>query len=184
MAFAIGQRPLRWGPRPIFDVNISLPRRPRQKRPAIEPAKLRVRELSTRSTRSRRKRYSEGRFRTSARAMIPTSTISPPVEIGLRLTGVWPNSSILFRLLWTTVMGTGLIFQYHYLLTHFSANDLSNLIDGLSTTLPYNLLFFKLIVLWVNNRYVISRRVPIIFRNTRVFRVLRGGFVGSVERSI
>lgn len=89
------------------------------------------------------------------RVMIPISTVSRPVEIGLRLTGIWPNSSILFRLLWTLVMGTGLIFQYHYLLTHFSTEELPNLIDGLSTTLPYSLLFFKLIVLWVNNQYVL-----------------------------
>ncbi|KAL6254522.1 hypothetical protein P5V15_014575 [Pogonomyrmex californicus] len=84
--------------------------------------------------------------------MIPTSTVSRPVKIGLRLTGIWPNSPIFFRLLWTSVMGTGLIFQYHYLLTHFSTKELPNLIDGLSTTLPYSLLFFKLVVLWVNNR--------------------------------
>ncbi|XP_018348722.1 PREDICTED: uncharacterized protein LOC108752420 [Trachymyrmex septentrionalis] len=88
--------------------------------------------------------------------MIPTSTVSRPVEIGLRLTGIWPNSSIFFRLLWTLVMGTGLIFQYHYLLIHFSIKELPNLIDGLSTTLPYNLLFFKLVVLWVNNRLFID----------------------------
>ncbi|KAL0120392.1 hypothetical protein PUN28_008220 [Cardiocondyla obscurior] len=84
--------------------------------------------------------------------MVLTSTVSRPVEIGLRLTGIWPNSSILIRLFWTVIMGIGLIFQYRYLLTHFSTKELPNLIDGLSTTLPYNLLFFKLIVLWVNNR--------------------------------
>ncbi|XP_070150830.1 uncharacterized protein [Polyergus mexicanus] len=84
--------------------------------------------------------------------MVVTSTVSRPVEIGLRFTGIWPNSSINFRLLWSTVMGTGLIFQYQYLLTHFKIEELPNLIDGLSTTLPYNLLFFKLIILWINNR--------------------------------
>ncbi|XP_014473880.1 PREDICTED: odorant receptor 4-like [Dinoponera quadriceps] len=88
--------------------------------------------------------------------MIPTSTLSRPVKIGLRLTGVWPNSSVLFKLLWTSVMGTILIFQYHYILNHFSSDDLSNLIDGLSTTLPYSLLFFKLVVLWINNRVFID----------------------------
>ncbi|XP_011694617.1 PREDICTED: odorant receptor 13a-like [Wasmannia auropunctata] len=88
--------------------------------------------------------------------MYPTSTVSRPVEIGLRLTGIWPDSSIFFRLLWTLVMGTGLIFQYHYLLIHFSTKELPNLIDGLSTTLPYNLLFIKLVVLWVNNRIFID----------------------------
>jgi len=87
--------------------------------------------------------------------MIPTSTVTRSVEIGLHLTGIWPNSCILFRLLWSAVMGTGLIFQYYYLLTHFSVEELPNLIDGLSTTLPYSLLFFKLIVLWINNRYVL-----------------------------
>lgn len=87
-------------------------------------------------------------------AMIPTSTVSPPVKIGLRLTGIWPNSSVLFKLLWTSVMGIGLIFQYRYIFNHFNTNDLSNLIDGFSTTLPYNLLFFKLVVLWIKNRYV------------------------------
>lgn len=89
------------------------------------------------------------------RVMIPTSTVSRTVEIGLRLTGIWPNSSIFFRLLWILVMGTGLIFQYHYLLIHFNTKELPNLIDGLSTTLTYSLLCFKLIVLWMNNRYVL-----------------------------
>ncbi|KAG5318774.1 OR4 protein, partial [Pseudoatta argentina] len=84
--------------------------------------------------------------------MIPTSTVSRSVEIGLHLTGIWPNSSIFFKLLWILVMGIGLIFQYYYLLTHFSTKELPNLIDGLSTTLPHSLLFFKLIVLWVNHR--------------------------------
>lgn len=88
-------------------------------------------------------------------AMIPTSTVSQSIKIGLRLTGIWPNSSIFFRFFWTIVMATGLIFQYQYLLNHFSTSeDLSNFLDGLSTTLPYNLLLLKLIILWRNNRYV------------------------------
>lgn len=98
--------------------------------------------------------------------MMPTSTISRPVEIGLRLTGIWPNSPILFRLLWTIVMGTGLIFQYKYILSHFSTTELSNLIDGLSTTLPYNLLFFKLITLWVKNRYAYSSCIFLLCWNS------------------
>jgi len=88
-------------------------------------------------------------------AMIPTSTVSRLIEIGLRLTGIWPKSSIFFRLLWTLVMGTGLIFQYYYILMHFSVEELPNLIDSLSTALPYSLFFFKLIILWTNNRYVL-----------------------------
>ncbi|KAL0111039.1 hypothetical protein PUN28_012798 [Cardiocondyla obscurior] len=84
--------------------------------------------------------------------MIPSSTVCRPIEIGLRLTGIWPNSSILFKLVWILVMGIGLIFQYHYVLTHFNTKELPHLIDGLSTTLPHSLLFFKLIVLWLNNR--------------------------------
>ncbi|EGI58891.1 Odorant receptor 2a [Acromyrmex echinatior] len=44
------------------------------------------------------------------------------------------------------------IVTYYYLLTHFSTKELPNLIDGLSTTLPHSLLFFKLIVLWANHR--------------------------------
>ncbi|XP_011155606.1 odorant receptor 82a [Solenopsis invicta] len=84
--------------------------------------------------------------------MIPTSTVSQPVEIGLRIIGIWPNSSILFRLLWTLGIGTSLTFQYYYFLTHFSTEELPNLIDSLSTILPHSLLFFKLFVLWINNR--------------------------------
>ncbi|XP_012063162.1 PREDICTED: odorant receptor 4-like [Atta cephalotes] len=96
-------------------------------------------------------------------AMIPISTVSRSVEIGLHLTGIWPNSSIFFKLLWTLVMGIGLIFQYYYLLTHFSTKELPNLIDGLSTTLPHSLLFFKLIVLWVNHR--IFKNILIVMSN-------------------
>ncbi|EFN71830.1 Odorant receptor 2a [Camponotus floridanus] len=76
------------------------------------------------------------------------STTLPYSLLCLKLIILWLNQ----RLLWSIVMGTGLIFQYRYLLTHFSIEELPNLIDGLSTTLPYTLLFFKLIILWINNR--------------------------------
>ncbi|XP_032669846.1 odorant receptor 22c-like [Odontomachus brunneus] len=88
--------------------------------------------------------------------MIPTSTVSQQAKIGLQLTGVWPNSSVLFKLLWTSIMIIALIFQYRYVLYHFNTDDLPHLIDGLSTTVPYSLLFFKLIVLWIKNRVFID----------------------------
>ncbi|XP_076666637.1 odorant receptor 13a [Andrena cerasifolii] len=45
-------------------------------------------------------------------------------------------------------MTTAQIFQYWYLSTHFNFDNLANLVDSVSTTLPYSLLYFKLITFW------------------------------------
>lgn len=83
-----------------------------------------------------------------------TSTISLPVEIGLRFIGMWPDSAYA-TLYWLTYMATMVIVQYYqytYVLTHFDLSDISLLMDCLGLTLAYTLAFVKLFALWWNRR--------------------------------
>ncbi|XP_012346812.2 odorant receptor 63a-like isoform X2 [Apis florea] len=82
--------------------------------------------------------------------MIPIKSISHPIVIGLRLTGIWPKSSyeIIVRFIWVIIMMCAQIFQYRYIINHIDLDNLADLIDSVSTTLPYSLLCFKLISFW------------------------------------
>lgn len=82
--------------------------------------------------------------------MIPIKSISHPIVIGLRLTGIWPKSSyeIIVRFIWVIIMMCAQIFQYRYIINHIDLDNLADLIDSVSTTLPYSLLCFKLINFW------------------------------------
>ncbi|CAK9820402.1 Odorant receptor 22c [Anthophora quadrimaculata] len=82
--------------------------------------------------------------------MLHIKSISRPVEIGLRLTGVWPGSPYenIVRIVWIVVMTFAQICQYRYIIKHVDANNLVDLIEGVGTTLPYSLLYVKLIVFW------------------------------------
>ncbi|KAM0736511.1 Odorant receptor 13a [Formica fusca] len=82
------------------------------------------------------------------------STISRPVEIGLRFIGMWPDSAYA-TLCWVIYMTTMVIVQYYqyaYVFVHFDLNDISLLMDCLGLTLAYTLAFFKLLALWWNRR--------------------------------
>ncbi|CAD1476048.1 unnamed protein product, partial [Heterotrigona itama] len=80
--------------------------------------------------------------------------ITYPIEVCLRLIGLWPNSSyrILQRIFWTVVMGTCVTFQIWYCISYFKTADLPDLLDGLSVTLSNTITFIKLIILWFNYR--------------------------------
>ncbi|XP_076171912.1 odorant receptor 13a-like [Ptiloglossa arizonensis] len=81
--------------------------------------------------------------------MISINSVSRPVEIGLRLTGIWPSSyENIFRFIWIIIMISAQIFQYWYIKKHLNFDNLTNLVEGVSTTLPYSLLLFKLITFW------------------------------------
>ncbi|XP_018364812.1 PREDICTED: uncharacterized protein LOC108762352 [Trachymyrmex cornetzi] len=83
-----------------------------------------------------------------------TSTISRPVEIGLRFIGMWPDSAYA-TLYWLFYMATMVIVQYYqytYVFMHFDLSDISLLMDCLGLTLAYTLAFLKLFVLWWNRR--------------------------------
>lgn len=97
--------------------------------------------------------------------MMSANTITRSVEIGLRVVGIWPGASytIISRLFWTATMLAAQIFQYHYVVLHLNSEDLSRLMDGLSATLSYSLLFVKLIVFWTKQRYVVCH-LKIVFR--------------------
>lgn len=90
--------------------------------------------------------------------MMPANTIARSLEIGLRVVGVWPGAShaIISRLFWTATMLAAQIFQYRHVVVHLNSEDLSRLMDGLSATLSYSLLFVKLIVFWTKQRYVFT----------------------------
>ncbi|XP_077261322.1 uncharacterized protein LOC143896968 isoform X7 [Temnothorax americanus] len=82
------------------------------------------------------------------------NTITRSIEIGLRVAGIWPGAAyvIISRLYWTTTMIAAQIFQYRHMALHLNSEDISQLMDGLSATLSYSLLFVKLIVFWTKQR--------------------------------
>ncbi|XP_011148065.1 odorant receptor 85b isoform X2 [Harpegnathos saltator] len=88
--------------------------------------------------------------------MVPTSTIGGPMELTLRLIGIWPDSSYknLQLVLWTMMMLTSQIFQYWYLFTHIGSDTLPDLLDCLSLCFSNSLLFLKLNILWWNRRII------------------------------
>lgn len=93
------------------------------------------------------------------------NTITRSIEIGLRVVGIWPDAAyaIASRLFWTTTMLAAQIFQYRHVVLHCNSEDLAQLMDGLSATLSYSLLFVKLIVFWTKQRYVV-----VATRRTRI----------------
>lgn len=80
------------------------------------------------------------------------STVCQSVEFGLRAIGVWPDTSyaILRRILCISSIVVFQSFQYRYLIMHFKEADLFLLMDVLSGTLTYSLLFIKLIIFTFN----------------------------------
>jgi len=80
--------------------------------------------------------------------------VSPSVKFGLRAIGIWPGSShsLLYRIFWTISLGLTQTFQFRYIINCIRNNNFSNLVDSVSTTLPYSLLCMKLIILWLNRR--------------------------------
>ncbi|KAF3054408.1 Odorant receptor 336 [Nylanderia fulva] len=86
--------------------------------------------------------------------MIPTTSISPSLKIGLRLIGMWPGVPYS-AVCWLTFMLNMLIlqyFQYMYVINHFKMSELSNLVDSLPATLDFTLTFFKMIIFWIHRR--------------------------------
>ncbi|XP_071643921.1 odorant receptor 85c-like isoform X2 [Temnothorax longispinosus] len=82
-----------------------------------------------------------------------TSTVSPLVEFGLRAIGIWPGSyNILYRTLWTISLGLAQTFQFRYIVVCIETANFLDLVDSVSTTLPYSLLCLKLIILWQNQK--------------------------------
>ncbi|XP_053984374.1 odorant receptor 82a-like [Hylaeus volcanicus] len=82
--------------------------------------------------------------------MISIYSISYPVEIGLRLTGIWPSShQNIFRFLWVVVMATAQISQYWYIIKHLNYNNFTKVVECVSTALPYSLFCFKLVTFWI-----------------------------------
>ncbi|XP_011688858.1 PREDICTED: odorant receptor 13a-like [Wasmannia auropunctata] len=88
------------------------------------------------------------------RQIMSTNTITRSVEIGLRAVGIWPGVPYVFvnRLFWTTMMITVQIFQYRYVVMHLNSDDISLLMDSLSSCLTFSLLCVKLIVFWTKQR--------------------------------
>ncbi|XP_018401472.1 PREDICTED: uncharacterized protein LOC108778716 [Cyphomyrmex costatus] len=83
-----------------------------------------------------------------------TSTVAPSVQIGLRSIGFWPNTpcALLFRCLWILTIGIVQTFQYWWVIIHFKTDEMSYLMDGLSVTIGYSVMYLKLIILWFNSR--------------------------------
>ncbi|XP_071643786.1 odorant receptor 13a-like isoform X2 [Temnothorax longispinosus] len=83
-----------------------------------------------------------------------TTTISRSVEIGLRFIGMWPDSAYpnLYWFSYMTTIAIAQYYQYAYIFAHIDSNDIWLLMDCLSLTLAYSLVFLKLLILWWNRR--------------------------------
>lgn len=81
-------------------------------------------------------------------------SISRPIEIGLRLTGIWPDSSyeLVVRLVWIVTLIGAQICQFRYIIKHLNLSSLVDLVEGVGTSLPYSLLCFKLFTFWTEHR--------------------------------
>lgn len=86
--------------------------------------------------------------------MSSMTTVCRSIELGFRLVGVWPGTSYatLRRLFYISTMAVFQTFQYQHLIAHFNVDDMSLLMDVLSATMAYSLLFIKLIILAFNTR--------------------------------
>lgn len=143
--------------------------------PRSSPVFIHVFNIAARGTRlgfrrsievSRRYRCKEGsrpeipfegrapKMRSKTDSMILDGTVSRSIEIGLRVIGVWPDSScmVLRRAFWMITLTMAQTFQYRYFVIHVRTDDLSHLMDGLSTTMSYSLLLLKLMIFWINRR--------------------------------
>ncbi|XP_011862408.1 PREDICTED: uncharacterized protein LOC105559022 [Vollenhovia emeryi] len=82
------------------------------------------------------------------------TTISRPVEIGLRFIGMWPDSAYpnVYWSMYMTMIVILQYFQYSYIVVHFNMSNLIPLADCLGITLANSLGFFKLFSLRWNRR--------------------------------
>lgn len=82
------------------------------------------------------------------------TTVSTPVEMGLRFIGMWPGSPYgnFQWFVYMTSVAIVMYFQYAYIFKNFDITDPSVLVDALSMTLAYSLAFLKLVSLWLNRR--------------------------------
>ncbi|XP_011156215.2 odorant receptor 82a [Solenopsis invicta] len=82
------------------------------------------------------------------------STISLPVEIGLRFIGMWPESaySNLYWSMYMTLIVVAQYYQYSYVVARFDVNNLIILTDCLGLALANTLVLLKLVCLFWNRR--------------------------------
>ncbi|XP_011862396.1 PREDICTED: odorant receptor 22c-like isoform X2 [Vollenhovia emeryi] len=82
------------------------------------------------------------------------TTISFPVEIGLRLTGMWPDSAYpnVYWSMYMTMIVILQYYQYSYIVAHFSMSNLTTLAECLGLTLTNTLALIKLFFLRWNRR--------------------------------
>ncbi|XP_072750902.1 uncharacterized protein [Anoplolepis gracilipes] len=80
------------------------------------------------------------------------NTVCNSVEFALRAIGVWPDTSyaILRRILCLSSMVIFQTFQYRYLIMHYDDEDLFVLIDVISITVSYSIVFIKLTIFAFN----------------------------------
>lgn len=88
--------------------------------------------------------------------MTRKSTINRTLKLMLTLCGVWPGTScvIICRAYWIIALATDEFCHYQYLLMHLHSNDLFDLMDCFSSFLTQVKFMIKLIIFWMNERYV------------------------------
>lgn len=80
--------------------------------------------------------------------------ISRPLEILLRLFGIWPGASFnpFFKVLWLFITTSSIVSQYLFLINHIRSVDLSTFLYGMAATCGFSVMYIKLVVFWLNQR--------------------------------
>ncbi|XP_032669901.1 odorant receptor 22c-like [Odontomachus brunneus] len=88
--------------------------------------------------------------------MLYTSTITPPLKIGLQILGVWPDTpyNTFHRLIYMSIMLAVYYFQQLYIITNWKVSEFEDLVGYLTMVLYYLLTILKLTILWMNRRII------------------------------
>ncbi|XP_076640648.1 uncharacterized protein LOC143352206 [Halictus rubicundus] len=80
-------------------------------------------------------------------------TVSQPVKYGLHFVGIWPGTPFpgLRKFFWVLSTTLCQIYQYKYVITHFTADGLMDMVNCLCFALPYTMTMVKLVIVWTNH---------------------------------
>ncbi|XP_076284921.1 uncharacterized protein LOC143211287 [Lasioglossum baleicum] len=81
------------------------------------------------------------------------STVSQPVKYGLYFVGIWPDTPFpgVHKFFWVLSTTLCQIYQYKYVIAHFNADGLADMVNCLCFALPYTMTMVKLIIVWTNH---------------------------------
>ncbi|XP_072750616.1 odorant receptor 4-like [Anoplolepis gracilipes] len=82
------------------------------------------------------------------------NVISLPIEICLRIFGIWPDSPCILsrRIFCIIALVIEQILQYQYIIIHFYSVELFEIMDIIGETMAYTIVLFKIVILWYKQR--------------------------------